>query len=81
MTIALPPSLTQLVGRLFHTGRYSHEGEVVRETFRNLFLFIHGTFAAQLGHQPADLTHFRQIGNLASLPAERDFIARRIAEL
>jgi RNA polymerase sigma factor (sigma-70 family) len=47
----------------------------------HLFHVIRGTFAAELGHQPAALTHFRQAGNLASLPAERDFIARRIAEL
>lgn len=47
----------------------------------HLFHVIHGTFAAELGHQAAALTHFRQAGNLASLPAERDFIARRIAEL
>ena len=47
----------------------------------HLFHVIRGTFAAELGHHPAALTHFRQAGNLASLPAERDFIARRIAEL
>ena len=47
----------------------------------HLFHVIRGTFAAELGNQPAALTHFRQAGNLASLPAERDFIARRIAEL
>jgi len=47
----------------------------------HLFHVIRGTFAAELGHQPTALTHFRQAGNLASLPAERDFIARRIAEL
>jgi len=47
----------------------------------HLFHVIRGTFAAELGHQAAALTHFRQAGNLASLPAERDFIARRIAEL
>jgi RNA polymerase sigma-70 factor (ECF subfamily) len=47
----------------------------------HLFHVIRGTFAAELGHQPAALTHYRQAGNLASLPAEWDFIARRIAEL
>jgi RNA polymerase sigma-70 factor (ECF subfamily) len=47
----------------------------------HLFHVIRGTFAAELGHQPAALTHVRQAGNLASLPAERDFIARRIAEV
>lgn len=81
MTIALPPALTQLVGRLVRTSRDAEEGEVVREALRNLFLVIRSIFAAELGHQPTALTHFRQIGNLASLPAERDFIARRIAEL
>jgi RNA polymerase sigma-70 factor (ECF subfamily) len=47
----------------------------------HLFHVIRGTFAAEMGDQPAALTHFRQAGNLAALPAERDFIARRIAEL
>jgi RNA polymerase sigma-70 factor (ECF subfamily) len=47
----------------------------------HLFHVIRGTFAAELRDQPAALTHFRQAGNLAALPAERDFIARRIAEL
>jgi predicted RNA polymerase sigma factor len=49
------------------------------ETY-HLFHVIRGTFAAELGNTPAALTHFRQAGNLASLPAERDFIARRIRE-
>lgn len=47
----------------------------------HLFYVIRGTFAAELGDQRTALTHFRQAGNLAVLPAERDFIARRIAEL
>ncbi len=47
----------------------------------HLFHVIRGTFAAELGNQPAALLHFRQAGNLASLPAERDFIARRIEEV
>jgi RNA polymerase sigma factor (sigma-70 family) len=47
----------------------------------HLFHVIRGTFAAEMRDQPAALTHFRQAGNLAALPAERDFIARRIAEL
>lgn len=47
----------------------------------HLFHVIRGTFAAEMGDQPSALTHFRQAGNLASLPAERDFIARRIAEV
>ena len=47
----------------------------------HLFHVIRGTFAAENGDHRAALTHFRQAGNLAALPAERDFIARRIAEL
>ncbi|MCB1209361.1 MAG: sigma-70 family RNA polymerase sigma factor [Verrucomicrobiales bacterium] len=47
----------------------------------HLFHVIRGTFAAELGSQAAALAHFRQAGNLASLPAERDFIARRIEEV
>ncbi len=46
----------------------------------HLFHVIRGTFAAELGHPRAALTHFRQAGNLATLPAERDFIARRIEQ-
>ncbi|MGB8168193.1 MAG: sigma-70 family RNA polymerase sigma factor [Chthoniobacteraceae bacterium] len=46
----------------------------------HLFHVIRGTFAAELGDQSAALSHFRQAENLASLPAERDFIARRIRE-
>lgn len=47
----------------------------------HLFHVIRGTFAAELGDHRVALTHFRQAGNLAALPAERDFIARRIAEV
>ncbi len=47
----------------------------------HLFHVIRGTFAAELGHQAAALNHFRQAGNLATLPAERDFIARRMEEI
>ncbi len=47
----------------------------------HLFHVIRGTFAAELGQRAEALTHFKQAGALASLPAERDFIARRIAEL
>lgn len=47
----------------------------------HLFHVIRGTFAAGLGFQAAALTHFRQAGNLAALPAERDFIARRLKEI
>ena len=46
----------------------------------HLFHVIRGTFATQLGDQAAALIHLRQAGNLASLPAERDFIARRVRE-
>ncbi|MEI6712524.1 MAG: sigma-70 family RNA polymerase sigma factor [Verrucomicrobiota bacterium] len=46
----------------------------------HLFHVIRGTFAAELGNQAAALMHFRQAGNLASLPAERDFIARKLRE-
>ncbi len=47
----------------------------------HLYHAIRGTFAAERGHLAAAITHFRQAGNLATLPAERDFIARRIEEL
>jgi RNA polymerase sigma factor (sigma-70 family) len=46
----------------------------------HLFHAIRGTFAAELGRLPDALTHFRRAGDLASLPAERDFIARRIKD-
>ncbi len=46
----------------------------------HLFHVIRGSFAAELGNPLAALTHFRQAGNLATLPAERDFIARRIEQ-
>ena len=46
----------------------------------HLYHAIRGSLAAELGHIAEALTHFRQAGNLAALPAERDFIARRIAE-
>jgi RNA polymerase sigma factor (sigma-70 family) len=46
----------------------------------HLFHVIRGTFAAEIGNQAAALMHFRQAGTLASLPAERDFIARRVRE-
>jgi len=36
MTVTLPPALNQLVDRLVHTGRYSDEGDVVREALRVL---------------------------------------------
>ncbi len=46
----------------------------------HLFHVLRGTFAAEMGNQAAALLHFRQAGSLASLPAERDFIARRVRE-
>lgn len=46
----------------------------------HLYHAIRGTFAAELGQTAVALTSFRQAGNLATLPAERDFIARRIEE-
>jgi len=46
----------------------------------HLFHVIRGTFAAELGNRTEALTHFRQAAALASLPAERDFIARQIRE-
>lgn len=36
MTVTLPPALNQLVNRLVHTGRYTDEGDVVREALRVL---------------------------------------------
>ena len=47
----------------------------------HLYHAIRGSLAAELGRISEALTHFRQAGNLAFLPAERDFIARRIAEI
>lgn len=47
----------------------------------HLYHAIRGSLAAELGQIAEALTHFRQAGNLALLPAERDFIARRIAEI
>jgi RNA polymerase sigma-70 factor (ECF subfamily) len=46
----------------------------------HLFHAIRGALAAELGHLADALTHFRMAGDLADLPAERDFIARRIRE-
>ena len=47
----------------------------------HLYHAIRGTFAAELGHTAEALTHFKQAGDLAQLPAERDFIARRVSEI
>ncbi len=46
----------------------------------HLFHVIRGTFAAELGNHAAALLHFRQAGDLAALPAQRDFITRRLRE-
>lgn len=42
---------------------------------------IRGDFAAELGHLLEALNHFRLAQKLAVLPAERDFIGRRINEV
>lgn len=47
----------------------------------HLYHAICGTLAAELGQPAAALTSFRRAGDLATLPAERDFIARRIEEI
>ena len=47
----------------------------------HLYHAIRGTFAGELGQIATALTSFRQAENLATLPAERDFIARRIQEV
>jgi RNA polymerase sigma-70 factor (ECF subfamily) len=47
----------------------------------HLYHAIRGTFAAELGQKDAALAHFRQAASLATLPAEREFIALRIQEL
>jgi len=47
----------------------------------HLYHAIRATFTAQLGRTAEALTHFKQAGDLAQLPAERDFIARRVEEL
>ncbi len=47
----------------------------------HLYHTIRGTFAAELGRMAEALTHFKQAGNLATLPAEREFIARRVEEV
>lgn len=46
----------------------------------HLYHAMRGTFAAELGHTPAALAHFRHAQTLATLPAERTFITRRIEE-
>jgi len=46
----------------------------------HLYHSLRGAFAAELGQTAAAVAHFRQAAKLALLPAERDFIARRIKE-
>ena len=43
--------------------------------------YAKGDFAAALGHRLEALAHFRLAQKLAVLPAERDFIGRRINEV
>lgn len=47
----------------------------------HLYHAIRGAFAAELGRTAEALTHFRQAGNLATSPSEKDFICRRIREV
>ncbi|HVY71611.1 MAG TPA: sigma-70 family RNA polymerase sigma factor [Verrucomicrobiae bacterium] len=46
----------------------------------HLYHAMRGTFAAELGQTAVAISHFRQAARLALLPAERDFIDRRIEE-
>ncbi len=46
----------------------------------HLYHAIRGTLAAEIGNLADALIHFRQAKILANLPAERDFIARRMKE-
>jgi RNA polymerase sigma-70 factor (ECF subfamily) len=46
----------------------------------HLYHAIRGALAAELGDLAEALTHFRMAGDLADLPTEREFIARRIRE-
>ena len=47
---------------------------------QHLYHALRGTFAHDLGDTAAALTSFHQAAALATLPAERDFIAKRIEE-
>ncbi len=47
----------------------------------HLYHAIRGTFAAELGQKEDALSHFRQAASLATLPAEREFIALRMEEI
>ncbi|RYD48467.1 MAG: hypothetical protein EOP83_26495 [Verrucomicrobiaceae bacterium] len=46
----------------------------------HLYHAIRGTLAAELGDSAAALEHFRRAETFAHLPAEWEFIARRIEE-
>ena len=46
-----------------------------------LFHTVQGTLAAELGRNDAARAHFRRAEQLAALPSEREFLARRMAEL
>jgi RNA polymerase sigma-70 factor (ECF subfamily) len=46
----------------------------------HLYHAMRGTFTFELGQRTAAATHFRKAAKLAMLPAERDFLARRIEE-
>jgi RNA polymerase sigma-70 factor (ECF subfamily) len=46
----------------------------------HLYHTIRGTFSAELGQATPAVSHFRRAAELATLPIERDFIARRIKE-
>jgi RNA polymerase sigma-70 factor (ECF subfamily) len=53
--------------------RYLLEGQ-------HLYHAIRGAFAAELGDTSAALSHYHTAAKLATLPAEREFIARRLEE-
>jgi len=46
----------------------------------HLYHAVRGTFAAELGRTAEALAHFRQAEAIATLPSEREFIARRVRE-
>ena len=64
------------------TGLAALDGIKHRSSLEGYHLYhaIRGTFAAELGQVAAALVSFRQAGYLATLPAERNFIALRIRE-
>ncbi len=53
-----------------------------QDTLKTLHLYhaIHGSLAAELGDFDAALPHYRTARGLAELPAEREFIHRRLSE-